>query len=354
MNHEFRTFVNAYTRAISRSDYVEFSISSTLIWPMWDHTLRFLNHYALIPWLPDPKLYSLQVKSEIRFQARRFTDESLAALDRIEVSFSTMQAAHGSGPLFQRLEAASEAIDLYQSKLNQTIDVFKDVSLLQQILSHIYFERKELRTLNEHYARGNRMRSRIRALMEIIPMYEIDSAKLKTELYHLRTSFNYVASFEISSQGLIAVPATLQAQIRLPPFSWLRSSWGEGHKSRRSGLDNITTASNIHQYNLDMVGDIDISSLRSAIAQLCRERTNHNMISGSLYMICNIWNYAMIISELDSDLLGGVQRSWVLERLEAIRRYEKEIGAEYEYMARLAASVYQDFLRATPVPEYLR
>lgn len=351
MNHKFRTFVNSYTRAITRLDYMELSISSTLIWPMWDHCLRFLNRYALIPWLPDPRLYSLQVKSEIRFQAKQFTDESLAALDRIDVSFSTIQAAHDLSPL---LEAAITAIDLYQYKLNQTIDRLKDVSLLQQIFSHIFSDREELGTLDEHYARGNRIRNRVHALMEIIPMYEVDAARLKTQLHHLRTSFNYAASFEISSQGLIAIPATLQAQIRRLPFSWLRSSWREGPASSSSGLDQITTASNGHQYNLDMVGDIDIFSLRSAIAQLCRERTNHNMISGSLYMICNIWNYAMTISELDSDLLGGIQRSWVLERREVLRRYDQEIGAEYEYMARLAASVYHDFLHGSRVPEYLR
>ena len=354
MNHKFRAFVNAYARAVSRSDFMELSISSTLIWPIWSHTLRFINHYALLPWLPDPKLYSLQVKSEIRFHAKRFIDESLAALERVEVSFSMMQQLYDSGALTQILEAAIDAINLHQQRLNQTMNGFKDDSFFHQIFSPIFSPRKELPKLDEHYARGDRMRSRIYALMEIIPTYEIDSARLRTELYHLRTSFNYVASFEISSQGQIAIPATLQAQIRLSPFSWLRPSWGEGHKSGSSGRDDTATASNIYHYNLDIVGETDISSLRSAIAQLCRERVNHNMISGSLYMICNIWNYATTISELDNDMLEGVQRSWVLERLEAIRRYEKEIGAEYEYVARLAAKVYQDSLRTTPVPEYLR
>ena len=49
MNHEFRTFVHAYATALTRRDYREFSIFSTLISPLGDHTLRIINHYALIP-----------------------------------------------------------------------------------------------------------------------------------------------------------------------------------------------------------------------------------------------------------------------------------------------------------------
>ena len=349
MNHHFRAFVNAYGRAISRSDLMELSISSIVIWPMWEHFLRFINQYALIPWLPDPKLYSLQVRSEIRFQAKRFTEESLAALGRIDASYSAMQQLHDSGSLIQRLWAATDTINLHQHKLNQTIaDFKKNDSFLQHYLSHLLTKPKPIQALEIHYLRSERVRQRINALMSIVPIYENDSARLKTELHYLRTTFNYAPTFDISPQGLIAVSATLQAHIRLPTFSsWLKKQSG--------GFDNnTTTTSNIYRYNLDEVGNFDISSLRSAIARLCRERGNYSMVSGSLYMICNIWVYAMTISELDDDLLGGVQRSWVLARLEAVRQYRKGVGDDNHHLSRLMISVYQDLKRATPVPEYLR
>ena len=77
------------------------------------------------------------------------------------------------------------------------------------------------------------------------------------------------------------------------------------------------------------------------------------MVSGSLYVICNVWNYAMMISEFGNCVLESEQGSWVLKRLRATRRYKREIGADYEHVAGLAASVLQDFLNGTPVPKHV-
>ena len=135
----------------------------------------------------------------------------------------------------------------------------------------------------------------------------------------------------------------------------MRPSWGENqYPGRRVLEDNTTSLSDFHHYNLDMVNDTDIFSLQSAIAELCKERTNHDMVFGSLYMICNVWNYAKTMSEFEDSMLESVQRSWILERLKAIRRYQREIGVDYEHVAGSAASVVQDFLNGTPVPEHVR
>ena len=99
-------------------------------------------------------------------------------------------------------------------------------------------------------------------------------------------------------------------------------------------------ASDVYQYNLDVIGGTNLSSCRSALAQLCGEFRNDDTVSGSLYMICNIWNYVMTMQELDDDILNGVQRSWSVERLEAIRRYEKETAINYKHMATVDARVY--------------
>lgn len=349
MNHVFRAFVEAYAVAITRSDYMDLSTSSLLIFPTWSHTLRFINQYVLIPFLPEPKLYSLQVKSEIRFRVKQFIDESTAALDRIDASSPSIRYLHNSTSLTQLLEAASDAIDTYQQKLHQTMDTLKAHS----VFGFLFFKPKEISILDQYHALGNRVRSRIRAVKETAEAYEADSRRLMRQLHYLRKSFNYIPSFEFSPTGLVAVPASLLAQVQSPPFFWRRQSSNAGHDSGSSGINNITPHANVYYYDLDMINDINILTLRSAIVQLCRERKNHNIISGSLYMICNIWTHAITMSEFDNDVLSSVQRSWVLERLKAVRRYEKEIGTDFESVVNLVVGVYQDYQRGTPVPEHL-
>ena len=62
----------------------------------------------------------------------------------------------------------------------------------------------------------------------------------------------------------------------------------------------------------------------------------------------------MTTSQIEDGPLESVQRSWVLERLDAIRRFEGEIGSDYEHVAGLAESVLQGFRKATTVLEYLQ
>ena len=61
------------------------------------------------------------------------------------------------------------------------------------------------------------------------------------------------------------------------------------------------------------------------------------------------------MSLLEDELLGAVQRSWVLERLRAIRAYEKDVmGAGYGHVPALAEGVLRDWRKVTLVPEYVR
>lgn len=71
-NHVLRAFINAHAKAIARSAFPALSIQSVLICPLWSHTLRFIHHFLLSFQLPDPELYSLQVKTKIRLHVRPF------------------------------------------------------------------------------------------------------------------------------------------------------------------------------------------------------------------------------------------------------------------------------------------
>ena len=83
--------------------------------------MRFFNRLAMISWLPTPGLYGLQVRSEIRFQAKQFVEASLAALDRVEVNYAMMRSSYNLRTLAHSLEAANRAIDRQQQQLKETM-----------------------------------------------------------------------------------------------------------------------------------------------------------------------------------------------------------------------------------------
>lgn len=349
MNFMLRAFINAYASLVGRSDYEDLSLLWTFAFPLrW--FLRSTNRHAHSAILPAPKLYRFQARSEIRFQAQRFVDRSLASLNRVDASFAAMQQLHNTSALFPLLVPSIDAVNLQQHQLNRTMDGLKDpTSWRESMLGLSSAKRQELRQLREHYARSERIRTRINMLMQIVPIYTDDSARLRAELYYMRSSFHHIVNLDFAVDGVIALPPTLEAQIGLPPFSWLRPDWDQGP----GDTEGNTTASRRYHYNLDRVGDTDTRSLLSAVARLCEQRVNRETVNGALYMICNIWNYARTFSELDDDLFGGVQRSWVRERLEVVRSYDKGIRADHQYISLLAANLHGDYRSGKRVPEYI-
>lgn len=337
MNHAFRDFVEAYAKLITRSHYVDLPTSAFVIFPMWSHTLRFINQYFLISFLPEPKLYSVQVKSEIQYRMKQFIHQSMIALDRIDDSFVFNQPLHNSISPIQSLKTATDAIAMYQQRLGQIGNAL-EAELVPWPWSS---KPEEILMLDRYHALADDMRRQIHSIKETIVDYEIDSKRIKRQLHHLRQRFNYVPSFEFSPTGFIAVSKSLPTQEQRPPFRQMLS------------VEHTRQHSNVFYYDLDMIDATDVSNLRSAIAQSCQESQNLNITSGSLFMVCSIWNQAMIISGLDDDVLSGIQRSWSVERRKAVGRYEKAIGADWESIASRVVGAYHDYQRGTPLPENL-
>ncbi len=65
---------------LTKFPYVDLSTSSLMIFPIWSLPLRPINEFTLVRVLSEPRLFSLQVKSKIRFQMKRFIDQSTIAL----------------------------------------------------------------------------------------------------------------------------------------------------------------------------------------------------------------------------------------------------------------------------------
>lgn len=351
INHQFRIFVNAYARAISMSgDCIEFSYMQIVFFPAW-HFLRIVNHEANFPFWPTPKIYCFQIRNEIGFQGKIFIKESLAALQRVDAAFSTMEHFHASSSLEKQFEAAMNAITQHRQQLDEAKAKLNDRSWWHALLDRLRVSR-ELGELNNHYTRCDQLQDSIQAVREVIPLYRTDSAQLKTELQRFRASFHHAPSFEISTRGSIAVPEPLQALVK--DYSWLKESPIEGSISNSSGPGGRTTILKRYNYNLDITGSHNVSALKVEIAEICRELTNHHTISGALYLICKSWNYARILSSFDADLVAGVQRSWVNEAVEASIRYVEANGGEHDRLVQDASRAHNNWQRKTPVPERIR
>ena len=337
LNHEFRNFLESFIRAVSKGPYEDISIIKTILIPLWEHVSRLVNHYLLSTHFPKPVLYSVQVKSEIQFHLRLFVRNSLAALDRIEASFSTVESLLDEHSLYWSLDKLLEKLKVQQENVKRTISDLKSTSLSESLVLLGSNRRKEkIQTYEEHYARGERIRGSIFTLWETIHDFRKDNNRLRAEIRDFRIGYKSDALYDISSQGLVALPPKVQAAI--PKAPWVTPDNGSNE---------------LFRYDLHEVDDAEISDLRNTIAQLCQEHGNYNLVSGSLYMVCRVWNYAKAMSAFDDALLDGVQRSWVLARIHAIRRFEKEIGADLEEIARLTEIVYGNYRRGAAVPDYL-
>ena len=346
MNHALRTFAEAYAVTITTSDYQDVTISSVLVCP-GVHFLRFINHYTLIPWLPEPKLYSLQIKAEIRYQKRRFIDEVTAALDRINASSPTARYFHNPSSRTQLLEAAMKTVAMHQQMIMQKID--KSAPIPWRWI----YKPDHILTLQEHHALSERIRRRILVVQETIEVYEAYYRRLRNQLQQLRQGLFDIPPFEFSPTGEVAVPEPLLAHVQRSHLFSRQKSSSADYQSDGSGINNVSPHPYVFFYNLDWIDETRISTLRSELAPLCQDRTNAKIVSGNLYTVCLIYNLAATMSELDDDTLTSVQRSWVVERREAIRRYERQTETDRESIVNLIFNTDQAYPDGRLIPDYL-
>lgn len=303
--------------------------------------MRFLNHFWLSPWLPEPRLYTWQVESELRYQTRRFTDESFKSLDRIDEASPLRKLLI---PFNTRLDPAIVIIEKHRQRVKDFLQTNKPTWFTRSLIP----EQERINTRN-HFTSLDRPYTGILAIRETLQLHENNWRRLRSRLESFRESFNR-PNIQFSPTGIIAVPAALKNLIESSPFEWLEEAEGKGNKSRRS---EIKAHAHVYYYDLDRHDWSRPIQLRKEIADLCRNPKNMEITSGTLYMICAIWAHATTISELDKDALGSVQRSWVVERREAARRYERKASLDDESLIKLMKSTYMDYIHGTPVPEHL-
>ena len=284
VNDAFRAFVEAYSTAIT-SKHQELTYASVIVYP-WYYMLNFLNLHWEIRWLPQPKLYSLQVKAEIRFRLNRFIEQSIAALDRID-----KESPSSTSPTLGR---AINTITAHQRDL--------DVKIAETSWRQWIQKPKDIKVLRDTLAVIKRIHKVIHAAKKTAEMYEAYQGRLRSQLQDSRKSFGNSFPIELSSESVLAL---------LDPHA-----------------------------DLDSIGGARILTLRSKIAQVCQGPHHGNIVPRPLRMLCFIQALRETFSQVDSDALGSIQRSWFMERQEAIHRYELSGGSDRDSQVDLGFEIY--------------
>ena len=349
VNHVFRVWVDSYAKIVATSDTVPFSLVSFLLFP-YIHGLRMWNYLFLIPFLPQPRVYDIQVKAEIEFQRQSFLGHSEEALGNIDFSLLSIQNSGVSTSLTQQLGAATMGIEAYQRDLNQSIDALRNNIRFEGLRRFFSHESQQIKELRRSSALIDRVLIRLRSLHENVARYESDFKSLRMGLHQLRRSFKYTPDFEFSPAGLVSIPPKLSVELKLPPFLVLKRRGGREEASG-SGKSEFVGSYDSWAYDLSKVNDNEVMTQRAAIAEFCKESDNYVMRSGFLYTVCNIWSQARLLSGLDDDLLGGVQRSWVMARDEAVHRYRSKNGLDVASIVDNMRSEYDSIERCSVMSE---
>lgn len=303
INKAFRALVEAYSTAIT-SKHQEITSASVVIHP-YTYISGFINKIYEISWLPQPKLYSPQVKAEIRFRLSHFIEESIAALDRIDKESLTSRRFHSSTS--QTLGGAINIITANQRDL--------EVKIAETPWRQRMQNPKHIKALRDTLALLKRVHKLISGVKMNAERNENYSRRLRSQLQNFRKSLKNSLSIELSSSAVLAI------------------------------LDPLD--------DLDSIGKARSVTLRSRIAQVCQDSHHGNIIPPPLEMVCFIQALGETFSHVDDDALASVQRSWLMERKEAIHRYELMTRSDWDSQVDLALKIYQAYKDGAPMPSDL-
>ena len=313
MTYTFRNFIEAYAMTITLSGYEHLTLPSILLFPGF-HLMRIINQYSLWSWLPEPKLYSVQVRAEIQFQKAKLIYELEAALDRVDAGFVPTQLFQDSSSQIQCLKTAINKVTTHQQSIRQMIDG-SDPSFWRWIRKS-----EETMELERYYRLGERVRGLLFTIRHTVKEYEIFSNSLRSGLQFFREILEDRRLLEFSAHASLAVPPPLLAQVQnISSLSRGRSSSVHEDGDGRV-VTHITSRSRASLYNLDSVDDTRLSSLRSEVAQACNDGYYIGTGSEDLFWICSIYHRGTLNSALDDDPLSDFPISWAVLRENIIRR----------------------------------
>ncbi|KAL8913379.1 MAG: hypothetical protein Q9171_001794 [Xanthocarpia ochracea] len=348
MNHRLITFIHTYTASLSRSKPEAMLGWFEILFIPWWHCLSMFQRHTGSRLLPISKVHRSFVLSEIRFQMTRLVDESVASLDRINDSFLAVQQGPDSTSSSAPLASAVAAVEMFRHRLKET---WPDTGLFtwSWFGPRLTSTGIEYRKLYEDDPRSKRMLARLEEIRQVITILQSDLEILQDSLNFLHNTFMSIAAVDLAAEGVVALPQAFQEHLAHETFSWMRQDWSiEPSQTAPAAIESVQ-----FHFDLDRANQKDLSDIRSALMLVCNDKTNTQLAGGAIHMICAIQKYARAFSKLDNRLIYGIQRSWLTERAEAQRRYEKNIGATYEHVADVAIHALELHEQGGQVPEYL-
>ncbi|KAL8836709.1 MAG: hypothetical protein Q9176_006130 [Flavoplaca citrina] len=276
----------------------------------------------------------------------RLHDASVTSLDYIVDSFLPIQHGPNTLVLFDTLDSAIAALELYQHDLKKRMSQTGGWIASSWLGPHLTSSGTEYRKLCEDYERSKRTRARLEEIRHVINMIQSGSNTVRDALRFLRDTFMSMAPVDLAAEGVVALPRAFQEHLSRPNFSWIRQDWD-------SGTSPAANASVSFHFDLDRANQKDVSAIRSALKVVCNDGTNAQVAGGAIHMVCAIQQYASWFANFDDGLIDGTQRSWVMERMEAQRRYELEIEANHEHLADVAIKALEMHERGRQIPEHL-
>lgn len=271
INYAYRDLIEAYAIALRVPGYY-MTWPWLMFFPLW-YITRFWNHLFEVSWLPQPRVYHLQVKAHIYFHIQGFVQGAIAALARI-ASQSPTNIPYDSTARTQTFMAAIATL----TDLEQTFN--------ERIAGYLWWYRwirttEELKLLEESVTIVTRVRRYILAIEKLTSSTELSFKRLSEQL----------------------------------------KSFGEHLKGHSCTLPSKELSA-----SLELSADNPwYSALRSRMAQVCTVGGHGRNIPRDLWSLCLIHNMGTIVSDIDDDTLGSFQRSWLMERTAAIHRYTKRM-----------------------------
>ena len=280
--------------------------------------LGFLNNNFNLPFLPQPQLYIFQVEAEMRYQKQLLIDSSIAALANIDEDCRFTDPAQQK----QVLKVLTEKITNYQETVKQNIKkscpIWHDLFL---------YKTETCVTLEKHDTLGKSVRSRVSNIRDITEIYKAHYRMIRTHFQDIQKTIHDSPSSEFSYTGELTTPQPLGPYIQKTPFLIRQQNLGANGSS---GTPHLF----LYSYDLDFNDGTPLPILRSVVAQLCKDSTNFNIVSGSLYMLCHIQAMEAKFSDLNNDNVSSVQRSWFVSRQQAVSHYNKTKGFDDESIVR--------------------
>ncbi|KAL8877457.1 MAG: hypothetical protein Q9198_004532 [Flavoplaca austrocitrina] len=231
------------------------------------------------------RTYSLQIKAEVLFRLREFVESSITDIDSI---LSTSWPSDSELQL-RVLQPAIENAAGLESRLREKIAEFP-------VWQQWVVPPQDLSDLLKALIEAQRVRNLFGKTKRMIETNRAHVARVKSELDIFRQHLSYIRYSKLSSISLTSI---LESSIdRL----------------------NLTSSDRISAY----------------VETMKRSCKDDKAIPLELYSVCLIDRLRVSLSGIDSDSLGIDQRSWLIERQDAIDRYQVQMRTDNDTLRDLA------------------